>query len=243
MNPAMPGPLAAMIDLDGTLVDTLGDFDAALNGMLRELGLPPLAADDVMPMVGKGAQHLVLRTLQHVAPQDGPERAQARFADALAAYDRHYRAINGRHSHVYDGVLPGLQALQARGLRLACLTNKPVGFARELLVQKGLDGFFEQVFGGDSFERKKPDPLPLLRTAEALGVAPAQALMVGDSSNDAQAARAAGCPVVLLTYGYNHGQPVTAVDADAHFDTLAAVAGWVDRARAKAPDAPQAVSA
>jgi phosphoglycolate phosphatase len=227
MNPALPRPLAAMIDLDGTLVDTLGDFDAALNGMLRELNLPPLAAADVMPMVGKGVQHLVLRTLLHVAPQDGPARAQARFDAALAAYERHYHAVNGRHSRVYDGVQPGLQALQQRGLRLACLTNKPVGFARALLAQKGLDGFFEHVFGGDSFERKKPDPLPLLRTAEALGVAPAQALMVGDSANDAQAARAAGCPVVLLTYGYNHGEPIHAVDADAHLDSMADVADWL----------------
>jgi phosphoglycolate phosphatase len=88
------------------------------------------------------------------------------------------------------------------------------------LADKGLSIFFTHVFGGDSFERKKPDPLPLLKTCEALGVKPAQALMVGDSSNDAQAARAAGCPVVLVRYGYNHGEPVDGVDADAHVDTL-----------------------
>ena len=102
----------------------------------------------------------------------------------------------------------GLQRLQATGLPMACLTNKPLAFAQALLEIKGLDGFFSQVFGGDSFERKKPDPLPLLRTCEALGCLPARTLMVGDSSNDAQAARAAGCPVVLVTYGYNHGRPI-----------------------------------
>jgi phosphoglycolate phosphatase len=109
---------------------------------------------------------------------------------------------------VYPGVVDGLLALQQAGLKLACLTNKPVGFARELLKLKGLDGFFSVVFGGDSFERKKPDPLPLLKTCESLGTVPARTLMIGDSSNDARAARAAGCPVVLVTYGYNHGEPV-----------------------------------
>ena len=113
-----------------------------------------------------------------------------------------------------------LQALRSAGLRLACVTNKPMSFALPLLRAKGLDGFFEQVFGGDSFEKKKPDPLPLRKTCQALGSAPARTLMVGDSSNDAQAARAAGCPVVLTTYGYNHGQPVRAVDADAWVDSL-----------------------
>jgi phosphoglycolate phosphatase len=114
----------------------------------------------------------------------------------------------------------GLQRLRAAGLALACLTNKPTAFARPLLQRKGLDGFFAVVFGGDAFERKKPDPLPLLKTCEALGTPPARTLMVGDSSNDAAAARAAGCPVVLVTYGYNHGQPVHEVPADAHVDRL-----------------------
>ena len=122
-------------------------------------------------------------------------------------------------------MVEGLHALQRAGLRLVCLTNKPTAFALPLLRTKGLDGFFEQVFGGDAFERKKPDPLPLLKACAALGTVPARTLMVGDSSNDAQAARAAGCPVVLTTYGYNHGEPVTAVDAD----------GWVDSLEQLAP--------
>jgi phosphoglycolate phosphatase len=104
---------------------------------------------------------------------------------------------------------------------LACLTNKPLPFALALLRAKGLDGFFAHIFGGDSFEKKKPDPLPLRKTCQALGSAPARTLMVGDSSNDAQAARAAGCPVVLTTYGYNHGQSVRLVDADGWIDSLA----------------------
>jgi len=108
--------------------------------------------------------------------------------------------------------------LRDAGLALACLTNKPGAFARPLLQAKGLDGYFGHVFGGDAFERKKPDPLPLLRTCDALGTVPARTLMLGDSSNDAAAARAAGCPVVLVTYGYNHGEPVRAVDADRFID-------------------------
>ena len=104
---------------------------------------------------------------------------------------------------------------------MVCLTNKPLAFARSLLQLKGLDGFFVEVFGGDSFARKKPDPLPLIKACEFLGTLPARTLMIGDSSNDAQAARAAGCPVLLVTYGYNHGAPVREVDADGFMDSLA----------------------
>ena len=229
---------AAIVDLDGTLVDTLGDFVAALDGMLDELALPRVAPTAVEQRVGKGSEHLVLSVLEHVLAQAEPAsgatkeiakqaqaeaqiQAQALFVRAFASYQRHYAAVNGRHARVYPGVVPGLEALRARGLRLACLTNKPAVFARALLAAKGLDGFFGPVFGGDDFERKKPDPLPLLKTCEALGTAPARTLMVGDSSNDARAARAAGCPVLLVTYGYNHGAPVRTVDADGFVDSLA----------------------
>jgi phosphoglycolate phosphatase len=146
------------------------------------------------------------------------------YGQAWQRYEHHYLQLNGQFAEVYPGVLEGLQALRARGLRLACLTNKPLSFARPLLEQKGLAPLFEQVFGGDSFERKKPDPLPLLKTCEALGTSPARTLMLGDSSNDAQAARAAGCPVVLVSYGYNHGQPVRQVDADGFVDALTELA-------------------
>jgi phosphoglycolate phosphatase len=125
---------------------------------------------------------------------------------------------------VYPGVEEGLRVLQAAGLRLACLTNKPGEFARALLREKGLAHAFACVFGGDAFERKKPDPLPLLRTCAALSTAPASTLVVGDSRNDAAAARAAHCPVVLVTYGYNHGEPVRDVDADGFVDRLDEIA-------------------
>ena len=211
------GLQAAIVDLDGTMVDTLGDFDAALNRTLAELGQAGVERAFIEQTVGKGSEHLIRSTLAHVGAEAGLYEA------AWAAYQRHYLAVNGQHSAVYPGVVEGLQAMRARGWRLACLTNKPGDFARPLLAAKGLDGFFDVVFGGDAFERKKPDPLPLRRTCEALGTAPAQTLMVGDSSNDAQAARAAGCPVVLVSYGYNHGQPVAAVGADAVIDRLDAL--------------------
>ncbi len=207
---------AAIIDLDGTLVDTLGDFAAALNATLRDLALPPIEAGAVQRMVGKGSEHLIRSALLHVGADPGTWHERA-----WQAYQQHYRAINGQYSAVYPGVVEGLQLLQARDLRMACLTNKPGEFARSLLQDKGLGDFFEVVFGGDAFERKKPDPLPLLKTCEALGSAPASTLVIGDSSNDAQAARAAGCPVLLVTYGYNHGEPVRAVDADGFLDSLA----------------------
>ena len=108
----------------------------------------------------------------------------------------------------------------AKGWRLACVTNKPRAFALRLLESKGLAPLFEHVFGGDSFERHKPDPLPLIKTCEALGTLPAHTLMVGDSRNDCEAARAAGCPVVLVRYGYNHGEPVEAAGADAVIDRI-----------------------
>lgn len=220
MPVALHGPLdAAIIDLDGTLVDTLGDFSAALNEMLRALALPPVETAVVAGFIGKGSEHLIRATLAHVgAPLALYEQAWNSYQDA-------YRRLNGRWARVYPGVVEGVGALRSAGLRLACLTNKPGEFARELLAAKGLAKDFELVFGGDAFERKKPDPLPLRKTCQALRTVPARTLMVGDSRNDAAAARAAGCPVVLVTYGYNHGEPVRAVDADAYVDSLAEIAG------------------
>lgn len=209
---------AVIVDLDGTMVDTLGDFDAALNATLRELGRPDVARADIERMVGKGSKHLIRSALQHGGL--GAAAADALLDAAWASYQTHYRAINGTRSKLYPGVAEGLAALRARGLPLACLTNKPLAFARDLLQAKGLAGHFAQVFGGDSFERSKPDPLPLLKTCEALGSAPGQTLMVGDSQNDGLAARGAGCPVVLVTYGYNHGEPIDQAPHDGLIGSL-----------------------
>lgn len=220
---------AAIVDLDGTMVDTLGDFEAALNRTLADLALPPVTRALIEQTVGKGSEHLIRSVLAHqlalpevvqLADAQGGRSVDALYGPAWQRYQHHYQQINGAHSDVYPGVAEGLQALRDAGLALACLTNKPLAFARDLLAAKGLAGHFSLVFGGDSFERKKPDPLPLLKTCEALGTAPQETLMVGDSSNDAQAGHAAGCGVVLVTYGYNHGQPIRHAPALAWVDAL-----------------------
>ncbi|MDD2729593.1 phosphoglycolate phosphatase [Malikia sp.] len=210
---------AAIIDLDGTLVDTQGDFVVALGLTLDGLGLRRVEREFVARTVGKGSEHLLRQTLAEVGGDP------ALYQAAWEAYQRHYLAINGSASELYEGVTEGLQALRDAGLRLACLTNKPLAFARPLLAAKGLDGYFEFVFGGDSFARKKPDPLPLLETCRALGTPPARTLMVGDSRNDAEAAHAAGCPVALVTYGYNHGEPIGQVPALAYLERIGQLLG------------------
>ncbi len=225
---------AVIVDLDGTMVDTLSDFEVALNRMLADFSLPRVDRAFIEATVGKGSEHLIRSTLAYVQnleqkqPLAGIETAQSAmnsvaFDAAWQSYQSHYLACNGQASEVYPGVLEGLQVLQSRGLKMACLTNKPLAFAKPLLKAKALDGFFSHVFGGDSFEKKKPDPLPLLRTCEALGTLPQHTLMIGDSSNDALAAHAAHCPVVLMTYGYNHGQDIRATLAVAHLDSMKAI--------------------
>jgi phosphoglycolate phosphatase len=203
---------AAIIDLDGTLVDTLGDFEVALNLTFADLGLPSASRHAVSLAIGKGSEHLI-RTLL------GPAK-QHLYIRAWDHYQAHYQNINGQHSDVFEGVIEGLERLLRAQWRLACLTNKPVDFARELLRLKGLEPYFQAVFGGDSFERKKPDPLPVRATCQALGTLPERTLMVGDSRNDALAANGAGCEVVLMRYGYNHGEPVESVPALAYLDRL-----------------------
>jgi phosphoglycolate phosphatase len=205
---------AAIVDLDGTLVDTLHDFVVVLNATLAEQGHRAVDAAFVARSVGKGSEHLIRAALAEVGAD------ASLYEHAWSRYQHHSARINGAHAEVFDGVVRGLERLTRHGLRLACLTNKPTVFAVELLHIKGLARHFDFVFGGDAFERRKPDPLPLLKCCEALGTSPAHTLMIGDSSNDAAAARAAGCPVVLVTYGYNHGEPVRGVDADAFIDRL-----------------------
>ncbi len=221
---------AVMIDLDGTMVDTMGDFEAALNLCLADMDLPKVDKQVVNIAVGKGSEHLIRTVLRHQL--ELPEvkasgmvcdntTVEHLFEPAFARYQHHYEKVNGKFADTYPGVLNGLQQLQDRGLKMACLTNKPTAFAKALLADKGLAGFFSHVYGGDAFPRKKPDPMPLLETCKALGTQPAQTLMLGDSQNDALAARAAGCPVVLVTYGYNHGEPIHGVDCDGFIDSIA----------------------
>src|SRR5581483_964600 len=159
---------AAIIDLDGTMIDTVGDFVVALNATLTDLSLPQIDHVFVRRPVGKGTEHLIERTLAHIGA------APSLYDDVLQRYQQHYLRINGQHSMVFPGVIGGLEGLLSLGLRLACLTNKPTAFTEPLLAAKCVANFFTVVFGGDAFARKKPDPLPLLKACEALGTIPAQ---------------------------------------------------------------------
>lgn len=216
---------AVMIDLDGTMVDTIGDFEVALNRALADLQVPTANRLLIERSIGKGSEHLIRTVLkqQLALPEmaGNAREVEQLFMPVWERYEHHYLSINGEFSNVFPGVMEGLEQIKALGLPMACLTNKPVSFTLPLIQDKGLAPYFTKVFGGDSFERKKPDPLPLLKTCEALQSLPSQTLMVGDSSNDAQAADAAGCPVVLMTYGYNHGEPIQNTPALAWLDSLA----------------------
>ena len=211
-----------VVDLDGTMIDTAPDFHVAINRMREDLDLAPVSRDLVIRCVGKGSDHLVRSIL---AMELSANKLETTFPHALSRYQHHYHAINGDHCQVYPGVEPGLMAMRARGLRLACVTNKPIAFARPLLQKTGLLDFFEVVYGGDSLPLKKPDPYPMQQVCRDFQLSAHELLAIGDSSNDALAARAAGCKVVVVPYGYNHGLPVQTIDADGIVETLYQAAG------------------
>lgn len=215
---------AVIIDLDGTMLDTAPDFLLAINRMRADLKLTALTLAQITRMVGKGSEHLIRQVLACDYPAAEVEQ---RLAAALDSYQQHYLQINGLQSSLYPEVLEGLQAMRALGLRLACVTNKPLAFAVPLMQQKGLSGFFELTYGGDSFPRKKPHPMPLLQVCANFDLSPAKVLAIGDSSNDAEAARAAGCPVLTVPYGYNHGEPVQNIQSDGIVSTLLEASHWI----------------
>lgn len=211
--PVLTGPRieAAIIDLDGTMIDTADDFTAGLNGMLAQLDAEETSREEVIGYVGKGSEHLVRSVL---APRFDASVAQTRFDEALAIYQDEYAKINGLRTRLYPEVEAGVAAMHRNGVKLACVTNKPHRFAIELLKQYGLHDYFAVVLGGDSLSKKKPDPLPMLTACERLGVAPAAAVAIGDSENDAFAGRAAGMATLTVPYGYNHGQSVQTIKSD-----------------------------
>ena len=214
-------PKAVLFDLDGTLVDSAPDLAAATDRMLEQLGKPPVGERQVRLWVGNGATMLVRRAL--VGSAD-PARVNAledvEVAHAMELFFSAYEACNGLHSRVYDGVLSLLQALREGGSRMAVVTNKPGRFTGPLLSQLGLADYFPVQVSGDTLTVKKPDPQPLHFAVEQLKVSGSPVLMVGDSVNDIQAARAAGMPVVAVSYGYNHGRNVRDEGADLVVDSL-----------------------
>lgn len=214
-------PRAVLFDLDGTLLDSAPDLAAAANAMLAEFGLPACDPAVIATYIGKGIAKLVERTL---AGSLDAAADPVLFARALPIYERYYAEESGRRAVPFPGVIEGLRALRDAGLPLACITNKAERFTLDLLQRTGLDGFFPVVVCGDTVVRKKPDPEPVLTACARLDVRPADALMIGDSANDCEAARAAGCPVWCVPYGYNEGRPVETLDCDLIVPDLAEAA-------------------
>ena len=197
-------------DLDGTLLDTVGDLAEASNRMLRELGLPTYGEDEIRLFIGRGINVLVERCLTR------PEPPTAEQLDrAISAFKRHYAEVNGQFTDLYPGVLEGLLAWQATGLPMAVITNKAAAFTEPLLERKGLRGFFSVVVSGDTTAHKKPHPEPVFHACRVMGSTPERNLHIGDSIHDIHAAKAAGSAAYCVPYGYNEGQAVRAADCDA----------------------------
>ncbi|MCC6535588.1 MAG: phosphoglycolate phosphatase [Burkholderiales bacterium] len=206
------------------MLDTVEDLAIAMNRTLAELDLDALALELVRTFVGKGLANLVQRSLRVAL---GGEPDPAHLARAMALYEANYDRVNGDTTTIYPGVREGLDLLAAAGYRLACITNKSARFTGPLLERIGFARYFSLVLCGDSLPRKKPDPLPLTHTAERFGVKPAEIVMIGDSINDAQAARGAGCPIFCVTYGYNEGHDVRDLDVDAIVPSLIEAAALI----------------
>ncbi|BBI98610.1 phosphoglycolate phosphatase, bacterial [Ferrigenium kumadai] len=216
---------AIVIDLDGTLLHTAPELAEAANRMLRDMGRAPVSQELLMSYIGNGISWLVKRALtgdMHAEPET------ALFDKALPIFEKHYTELL-LQSKPFGGVLQGLDAMKAAGFKLGCITNKIARYTEPLLKGIGLAKYFEIVLSGDTLPEKKPHPMPLLHAAQFFGVPIEQLLLIGDSLNDTVAARAAGCPVFCVPYGYNHGEPVDGLDLDAVIADLPAALPLIKR--------------
>ena len=202
-------PRAVLFDLDGTLLDTIGDLADAANLMLAELGRLQRPQDEIHSFVGKGIPNLVRRCMT-----EGTSATEAEIEAAVEVFRSHYAVVNGRRTTIYPGIEEVLRTFTARAIPLAVVTNKAEAFTLPLLERMGIAGYFDTVVSGDTLPVKKPDPAMLRLACERLGVAPAEALMIGDSANDALSAQGAGMPVLLVSYGYSEGVPVDTIECD-----------------------------
>ena len=224
-------PAMVLIDVDGTLVDSVPDLAFCVDGMMRELGLPERGEARVRQWVGNGVERLVARAL--LDRLDGEPEAEL-FRRALPIFMELYAEHTCRRSRLYPGVREGLDFLKAAGYPLGCVTNKAARFTEPLLRELGILDEFGIVISGDSLAQKKPHPLPLLHAARHFGAEPAASLMVGDSVSDVKAARAAGFRIVCMSYGYNHGRDIREADPDAVIDSLAELRELLDGSPARA---------
>ena len=223
----MNKPQMILIDLDGTLVDSVPDLAYCVDAMLQALGRPPHGEAKVRDWVGNGVERLVRRAL--TGTLDG-EPEEAAFQQAYPLFLDLYAENTSQRSRLYPGVREGLDYLTSAGYALGCVTNKAARFSEPLLRDLGVYEAFGILISGDTLDRKKPDPLPLRHAAEHFGVQPGDALMVGDSVSDVKAARAAGFQVVCVSYGYNHGRDIREAAPDAVIDSLAELKGLLEQA-------------
>jgi len=210
-------------DLDGTLLDSVPDLAVAADQAVQALGYPAVTEEQVRDYVGNGADVLIGRSLSRslkVSPDLDPEL----HAKARILFDDYYEQSGHKLSHLYPAVKETLAELHEAGFTMALVTNKPSKFVPEVLAKHGIDKYFVDVIGGDTFPEKKPNPMALNWLLEKHGCQPQEMLMVGDSSNDIKAAKNAGCHSFGLTYGYNHGEPISASQPDYVADTIADLA-------------------
>ncbi len=223
----MIDPKMILIDVDGTLVDSVPDLAFCVDEMMRALGRPAYGEARVRDWVGNGVEPLVRRAL--IGRLEG-EPEEGDFQRAYPVFLELYAENTSKRSLLYPGVRDGLDYLKSRGFALGCVTNKAGQFTEPLLRDLGLRDDFGIVVAGDTLPKKKPDPLPLLHSAEHFGVKPADALMIGDSLSDVKAARAAGFSIVCMSYGYNHGQDIREAHPDAVIDSMAQLPGLLEKA-------------
>lgn len=211
-------PKLILIDVDGTLVDSVPDLAYCVNEMLKQLGMPERSEADIRNWVGNGVERLTRRAL--IGQLDG-EPDEELFRKAYPLFLDLYAENTSKRSKLYPGISEGLGRLRDAGYVLGSVTNKASQFTIPLLKDLGIHDDFAVIVAGDTLEKKKPDPAPLLYAAERMGVQPAECLMVGDSVNDVTAARAAGFQIVCMPYGYNHGDDIRDANPDAVIDSLA----------------------
>jgi phosphoglycolate phosphatase len=214
---AIKKPRMILIDVDGTLVDSVPDLAFCVDETMKQVGLPARGEAAVRHWVGNGVERLVMRAL--VNNLDGGAE-QALFEKALPIFLELYAHNTSQRSFLYEGVREGLDYMQQSGYRLGCVTNKPRAFTLPILRHFEVENYFEVIICGDDTARKKPDPLPLLTAAEQVSVKPEHALMLGDSQSDVKAARAAGFQIICMSYGYNHGEDIRSFGPDAVIDSF-----------------------
>ncbi|MBB1125792.1 phosphoglycolate phosphatase [Thiospirillum jenense] len=210
-------PALVLIDLDGTLIDSVPDLTFCVDAMMACLKRPPAGEALVRTWVGNGVETLVARALTGTL-HDTPDPLE--YAQAYPIFLEFYAEHTCQRSRLYPGVREGLDWLVANGYRLGCVTNKAARFTEPLLAHFQLCDYFQLVISGDTVAEKKPSPLPLLHAAQFFNVNPAQSLMVGDSISDVKAARAAGFAIICMSYGYNHGNDINATTPDAVIDSM-----------------------